>query len=194
MLYQFGNGVSQDYTKAAFWYLKSAEQDNAVALCNLGDLYENGSGVPHNRRVAYALYNLASADGLLKGSIHRNRLAQRMSNGELNSGENLTRNMAKNKKNISSVITAFIASENYHKIESALKNKKESPSTKTNPKAANDIWPLRPAKQPGATTCNTRCINGSCWRTYDNGRHVHFTVSPSIDPFSGDISYKQPPC
>jgi hypothetical protein len=55
-------------------------------------------------------------------------------------------------------------------------------------------WPARPAKTPGETTCNTRCINGSCWRTYDSGRHVHFTVPPSVDPFSGDITFNQPPC
>ena len=55
-------------------------------------------------------------------------------------------------------------------------------------------WPARPARTPGETTCNTRCINGSCWRTYDNGRHVHLNVPPTMDPFSGQMQFNPPPC
>jgi TPR repeat protein len=44
-LYEKGQGVPQDYAKAAAWYEKAAEQGYAGAQCNLSSLYENGRGV-----------------------------------------------------------------------------------------------------------------------------------------------------
>ena len=37
--YYFGQGVPQDYTKAAEWYRKAAEQGNAEAQAKLGYMY-----------------------------------------------------------------------------------------------------------------------------------------------------------
>ena len=37
-----GNGVPQDYAKAQEWYEKAAMGGEAVAMLNLGGLYENG--------------------------------------------------------------------------------------------------------------------------------------------------------
>jgi TPR repeat protein len=45
-MYDFGNGVKEDNTKAAFWYRKAAEQGIADAEFNLGILYGVGEGVP----------------------------------------------------------------------------------------------------------------------------------------------------
>jgi TPR repeat protein len=42
------HGIPQDYTKAANWFRKAAEQGNAVAEFYLGFLYQLGSGVPKN--------------------------------------------------------------------------------------------------------------------------------------------------
>ena len=43
--YYNGEGVEQSYSKAVYWYQKSAEQGNAVAQNNLGVSYYNGEGV-----------------------------------------------------------------------------------------------------------------------------------------------------
>jgi len=48
MLYEAGQGVSQDYFKAADWYRQAAEQGYAPGQINLGDLFRAGHGVPKN--------------------------------------------------------------------------------------------------------------------------------------------------
>lgn len=45
MLYDAGNGVTQDQTVAASWYRKAAEQNQLVAQVFLGALYHSGQGV-----------------------------------------------------------------------------------------------------------------------------------------------------
>jgi len=46
--YHRGRGTDQDYTKAVEWYTKSSEQENSVAMNNLGVRYENGLGCDQN--------------------------------------------------------------------------------------------------------------------------------------------------
>lgn len=60
--------------------------------------------------------------------------------------------------------------------------------------ASSSEWPERPARTPGVTSCNTRCENGSCWRTYDSGKHKHFIVPPTMDPFTNQMKFETPPC
>ena len=44
-MYEYGEGVSQDYEEAAKWYRKAAEQGSARGQYNLGHMYDNGKGV-----------------------------------------------------------------------------------------------------------------------------------------------------
>jgi TPR repeat protein len=46
--YEFGNGVTKDYTKAVMWYRKAAEQGMASAQYFLGGCYRDGKGVGTN--------------------------------------------------------------------------------------------------------------------------------------------------
>jgi TPR repeat protein len=46
--YDHGQGVPQNYTKAVYWYIKSAVQGNASAQCMLGNSYYTGQGVPQD--------------------------------------------------------------------------------------------------------------------------------------------------
>lgn len=55
-MYQDGIGIAQDYEKAVYWYLKSADLGNPVATNNLADKYEHGLGVPQDLDMAIALY------------------------------------------------------------------------------------------------------------------------------------------
>jgi TPR repeat protein len=45
-LYEIGDGVPEDFTEAAKWYRKAAEQGNAEAQLYLGCSYLIGRGVP----------------------------------------------------------------------------------------------------------------------------------------------------
>jgi hypothetical protein len=44
------------------------------------------------------------------------------------------------------------------------------------------------------TTCNTRCINADCWRTYDDGEKVKFRAKRVYDSFSGDWKWDSGSC
>jgi len=62
-LYNNGQGVPQDYTKAAQWYEKAAALGNMKAQYHLGALYENGRGVPQDYTKARQWYERAAAQG-----------------------------------------------------------------------------------------------------------------------------------
>jgi predicted aspartyl protease len=61
--YLIGLGVTQNYTKAAYWYKKAAKQGNAEAQYNLGVMYYNGDGVEQNYKLSYVWDSLAAAQG-----------------------------------------------------------------------------------------------------------------------------------
>ncbi|MFY7942911.1 MAG: tetratricopeptide repeat protein, partial [Burkholderiaceae bacterium] len=50
--YSAGEGVTQDFQKAVFWYRKAAEQGRPVAQYNLGNKYRYGEGVPKDFKQA----------------------------------------------------------------------------------------------------------------------------------------------
>ena len=52
-MYNNGQGVSQDYVQAVYWYRKSAEQGYAWGQCCLGFMYDDGHGVPDYTQAAY---------------------------------------------------------------------------------------------------------------------------------------------
>jgi TPR repeat protein len=66
--YYRGRGVPQNYSMAAFWFQKLAEQGNSTGENNLGFLYENGYGVPHDPAEAAKWYR--------KAADHNNYTAQ----------------------------------------------------------------------------------------------------------------------
>ena len=45
LMYDNGQGVTQDYVEAVKWYQKAAEQGHAKAQYNLGLMYDKGQGV-----------------------------------------------------------------------------------------------------------------------------------------------------
>ncbi|WP_246172901.1 tetratricopeptide repeat protein [Thermochromatium tepidum] len=60
-IYEKGLGLpAPDYTSAADWYRRAAEQNHAPAQINLGSLYERGLGVPTDKARALDLYRRAS--------------------------------------------------------------------------------------------------------------------------------------
>ncbi|MDR2220609.1 MAG: sel1 repeat family protein [Methylobacillus sp.] len=63
LAYDFGQGVPQDYTQAAQWYRKAAEQNYADAQYSLGMLHDLGQGVPQNYGQALRWYRKAAEQG-----------------------------------------------------------------------------------------------------------------------------------
>src|SRR5438270_450131 len=62
-IYAHGEGVPQDFTEAAKWYRKSADQGVALAQQNLGFQYFNGLGVPQDFAESAKWYRLAAQQG-----------------------------------------------------------------------------------------------------------------------------------
>ena len=60
---EHGLGVSQSYSVAAEWYLKSAEQGYASAQNDLGWMYENGRGVEQSYTEAVNWYRKSAEQG-----------------------------------------------------------------------------------------------------------------------------------
>jgi hypothetical protein len=61
--YDEGEGVTQDYEQALFWYLKAAQQGDVVAQFNLGCMYHEGRGVARNYKQAEFFYLKAAEQG-----------------------------------------------------------------------------------------------------------------------------------
>ena len=55
-------------------------------------------------------------------------------------------------------------------------------------------YPARPEVMPGLTTCNTRCVNGDCYRTYGDGRKVHFQARQKWNPIDNQFEWDSGNC
>ena len=56
ILHQLGMGVEEDFSEAAKWYEKGANNDDAAAAYYLGCLYEEGKGVRKSLKTAQRWY------------------------------------------------------------------------------------------------------------------------------------------
>ena len=63
VMYEKGQGVSQNYKTAVKWYTLAAEQGYAFAQSNLGQIYDKGEGVSQNYKTAVKWYTLAAEQG-----------------------------------------------------------------------------------------------------------------------------------
>lgn len=185
-LYYFGHGVPQDYREAVKMYTNASDNGLSSAMNNLGIMYENGEGVSQNNIIAYALYNLSSAkDSSSENDAlkYRNSILSKMTNQEIEIGQSLTHNMQTN--GISKAIKQYL------KTQPKTLSKKSIVEVQSK---ASSLYPERPAKVFGKTSCNTRCNNGDCYRTYDNGKQKHFQVSPTYNPLNSQFEFNPGPC
>lgn len=63
LMYQSGEGVTQDYEQAVYWYSKSAEQGYAYAQFNLALMYDDGTGVTQDYKKAFYWYSKSVEQG-----------------------------------------------------------------------------------------------------------------------------------
>jgi TPR repeat protein len=73
-MFEYGQGVAQDYAEAVRLYRLAAAQGDANAQFNLGDMFENGKGVAQDRGEAIRLYRLAAAQGSANATAALKRL------------------------------------------------------------------------------------------------------------------------
>ena len=61
--YYRGEGVTQSYEQAGYWYRKAADQGNLKAMYNLGTMYLEGKGTKKSEKEGYALIHEAAEKG-----------------------------------------------------------------------------------------------------------------------------------
>ena len=66
IMYDYGQGVAQDFKEAEKWYRLLAEQGNALAQARLGMAYHFGKGVPQDFKEAVKWYWLSAKQGNTK--------------------------------------------------------------------------------------------------------------------------------
>ncbi len=91
VMYDKGQGVSQDYQEAVRWYRLAAEQGHAKAQYNLGVMYRLGQGVPKDYALAHMWMNLAAAKRVKKAGKGRDLLEILMTPAQLAEAQRLAR-------------------------------------------------------------------------------------------------------
>ena len=79
VMYQYGQGVRQNYAEAVKWYWKAAEQEYDEAQFSLGSMYETGLGVFQSYTEAARWYQKAAEHGNPKA---QSKLGYMYYNGE----------------------------------------------------------------------------------------------------------------
>jgi len=62
-MYEYGEGMPQDYQKALRWYRLAADQGEATAQNHLGEMYHDGKGVQKDSIQAYMWWTLSVEQG-----------------------------------------------------------------------------------------------------------------------------------
>ena len=83
--------MPQDYTEAAKWFRKAADQGNADAQYGLGLLYFKGLGVPQNYAIAHMWLNLGAAGGNEEAANYRDALTAKMAPPQIAEAQKLAR-------------------------------------------------------------------------------------------------------
>ncbi|OPZ92571.1 MAG: Stage V sporulation protein K [Firmicutes bacterium ADurb.Bin419] len=111
-LYAHVLGTQEDCIKAVEWFRKGADKNNAAATNNLGNCYEDGTGVDQSKREALKLYKLASELGSDVAQRNYVRLAEEIGEkapiDELNELVGLAK--------VKDTITELLGVVNYRKI------------------------------------------------------------------------------
>jgi uncharacterized protein len=97
LMYDEGQGVSENDKTAVKWYKLAAEQGNADAQVNLGVMYANGEGVTQDNVYAYMWLNIAASSGHEDASHIRDTLDRRMPPADISAAQKLARECVRKK-------------------------------------------------------------------------------------------------
>jgi TPR repeat protein len=99
LMYDLGKGMAEDDAQAAAWYRKVAKQGDVRAQFNLGFMYRKGQGVAQDYAQAHMWYNLAAAQGDEDAAKWRDKVAEKMTSGQVATAQRLaTEWMEKHRK------------------------------------------------------------------------------------------------
>lgn len=192
LMYAEGRGVPQNYKEAVNWFRPAAEQGAAEAQTNLGATYTNGRGVKQSRVVAYALYKLAATNGSpdhgKKAARSWAELTEKMTSREIEAAQELARKMS-SPGELLKALDQYVVHPAVKEISKPVAIVNVSDSV-----ASADSYPARPATVPGRVSCNTRCENAACYRTYDDGRKVHFQTKQNAEPLENTFVFESGSC
>ena len=90
-MYSAGRGVPQDYSEAAKWFRKAANQGYATGQAKLGFMYFLGRGVLQDYVQAHMWLNLSAAHGDKNAPKDRDRVARRMTPAQIAEAQRLAR-------------------------------------------------------------------------------------------------------
>jgi uncharacterized protein len=90
-MYDFGQGVTQDYKEAVKWYSKAAEQGDAEAQYYLGAKYAYGVGVIPDCLIAHMFLSLSAAQGDVNPKILLDTVSQEMTQSQIAEAQRMAR-------------------------------------------------------------------------------------------------------
>jgi hypothetical protein len=90
----------QDYKESIKWFTKSAEQGDSKSQYNLGEIYQEGKGIPKNNVMAYMFFNLAAVNGDEVKIKSRNKVASKMTPSQLEKSQDKAREWIRSHKQI----------------------------------------------------------------------------------------------
>ena len=112
--YLYGkNGITLNYEKAFKYYSMAAEQNDPIALNNLGSLYFNGIGVPQNYQKAINLFEKAAAVGNSEAALNLGFIYLSGRNASSNASSATT--LFKQAANADSAIAKYMLGYSYFK-------------------------------------------------------------------------------
>jgi TPR repeat protein len=94
-MYLEGNGVPQDYVKAAKWFQTAAERGDLSARCALGTIYAEGKGMAQDYVQAHMWLGLcisaARGKQQIIGAKILDQIAEKMTPAQIQEAERLAR-------------------------------------------------------------------------------------------------------
>lgn len=206
-----GRGDRND-GEAVKWYRRAAEQGNADAQASLGWAYIVGVGVDEN--AARAVYWLAKSvqQGNLQARVYIDNNLDRLKEKRAAKPQVsvLSDPSAKGKvvKVLSKDTSVYIldTQKGWNMVfipdgytlgwtqASTLKSPPKPVTTASENSTTSSVYPARPAARPGVLSCNTRCVNGDCYRTYSNGKKVRFQAQMRMNPFTNQMEFDSGGC
>ena len=211
LLYADGRGVDRNVSRAAELYDQARLKGNGPAANNLGVLYADGRGVERNVPRAVLLFAMAHHLGV---DVAQNNIRNNL--GRLDRFD-VSATAANVREQPSTESPAFMTLNRGASVYGLWQRdgwwyvfipdrntvgfmhpSVLSSGAAARPEAAaqgnSSRFPAAPAVRPGVLTCNTRCFNGDCYRTYGDGRQVRFQAAQRFNPFTRQMEWDSGTC
>jgi hypothetical protein len=176
-----------------FWFERCAKKGDGICMSMISKKYLNGTGIPTNYRKAREY-----AEKAYKAN-------PTFSDFQVDLAEFYIDGIGGEKNNVEAKKLLTAACESDKKLmqdsvdrgdikiafppNSCMMLKKLIKTT-----AYSSLYPSRPVSQNGYVTCNTRCQNGNCYRTYSDGRQVNFQAKQKWNAFTNQFEWDSGGC